>query len=49
MSSIQLDTSADSCRACVLPQVLRVFHDRLISPEDKAVLQDKVAELVQRR
>jgi hypothetical protein len=30
-------------------QVLRVFHDRLISPEDKTVLQDKVAELVQRR
>uniref|UniRef100_A0A383W4S5 Dynein-1, subspecies f n=1 Tax=Tetradesmus obliquus TaxID=3088 RepID=A0A383W4S5_TETOB len=30
-------------------EVLRVFHDRLISPEDKTVLQDKVAELVQRR
>lgn len=30
-------------------QVLRVFHDRLISTEDKDVLQKKVTELVQRR
>jgi hypothetical protein len=35
------------CFAAV--QVLRVFHDRLISPEDKQVLQEKVSELVQRR
>lgn len=30
-------------------QVLRVFHDRLVCAEDKALLQAKVAELVQRR
>lgn len=30
-------------------QVLRVFHDRLISAEDKAIAHAKVAELVQRR
>ncbi|KAF8069431.1 DHC1 [Scenedesmus sp. PABB004] len=30
-------------------EVLRVFHDRLISAEDKGLLQAKVAELVTRR
>lgn len=30
-------------------ETLRVFHDRLICPEDKAVVKDKVQEIVQRR
>lgn len=43
-------TRATPClRACVCAQVLRVFHDRLISAEDKALLQGKITELVQRR
>jgi hypothetical protein len=33
----------------LLLQVLRVFHDRLISDEDKDVFRSKVAELVQAR
>lgn len=30
-------------------EVLRVLHDRLISPEDKKVLCDRLAELVEHR
>lgn len=33
----------------VCSQVLRVFHDRLICPEDKALVQDKLAEIIKRR
>lgn len=30
-------------------EALRVFHDRMISPEDKAVVRDMLAKLVQQR
>lgn len=35
--------------ACCVLQVLRVFHDRLISEDDKAVFNTKLTELVQTR
>lgn len=33
----------------MLLQLMRIFHDRLISEEDKAVFKARVAELVQNR
>lgn len=36
-----------SCTAC--SQLLRVFHDRLISEDDKTIFKSKVEELVQAR
>ncbi len=30
-------------------EVLRVLHDRLICPEDKALMQEKIGEIVHRR
>jgi hypothetical protein len=35
------------CTACL--QLLRVFHDRLISVDDKTIFTSKVEELVQAR
>jgi dynein heavy chain len=34
---------------CLYVQILRVFHDRLICPEDKALVQGKLADIIQRR